>query len=441
MAEKMARELEYFTNIGRVAEPDKFTKKEALLGLVCDLLMSPAPTNQATGYRAAKVLDDALQELAIKARERALAGGSRSDKYVDACIVAAVGELLGLPDKEKNFEKRLVQLKGRRDDYDEQYATAQKPRAGKKERRQVRAAVWLDVLIENNKFSPNYASEHRKELIFTFSRYLVSHIQQRRPTLVAPLSAPDGDAQIPDAGNAPMQSGAATSAESSYSDGDIPSREGSSDDPKKTDQFKAIDVSLLAQPPSESSQAHEISEQRIMESLPEPRQLEMLLLGADASPFLTRENIASIPFTPVVRDALDAARASCAAIDRRFFTPYLLLALFNVPDSKAAWCFDCVKAGLADRWRRILIAYREDRAQDETSTKYKKFDWNDRRDVWQAKQLTWLDGRATVDELYLLLGILYNDQSETRHELAQYLGQEDYERLHQLAEGMRDRRA
>ena len=43
-----------------------------------------------------------------------------------------------------------------------------------------------------------------------------------------------------------------------------------------------------------------------------------------------------------------------------------------------------------------------------------------------------MNGVREINELYLLLGILRNERSRTRRELAEFLGVEDYERLHQV---------
>jgi hypothetical protein len=151
-----------------------------------------------------------------------------------------------------------------------------------------------------------------------------------------------------------------------------------------------------------------------------------------------RGHVASMPLSLAVREALDAMRESCAATDRYFTTPYLLLALLDLPNSSVAWCFDQISSRLSDHWRRLLTTYQKQRVQDGASGNYREFNWNDRDDVSLAKQLASIDGAPAVNELYLFLGILGNLHSGTRLELIERLGPDDYGRLRQLAENLRE---
>lgn len=152
---------------------------------------------------------------------------------------------------------------------------------------------------------------------------------------------------------------------------------------------------------------------------------------------LPRAEVIAIPISPAILDALESARQACEAADRKFVTPHLLLALLNLPQSKVAACFDQVESGLAQEWRELLIAYHERAIQDEEFGAYRKFDWDHRGEVWRAKQLALHDNWPAVDDLYLLLGVLNNQWSKTRRELAEYLGAAGYERLCQVADRMR----
>jgi hypothetical protein len=187
-AEQIASELEYFTNRDRWPEPDALIKRDTLLSFLRKLLGPKASADRAVEYRDAELLARALQDLLTAARKRALEGGSRNDRdYVQACKVAAAGELLGIADSDGHFEQRLVLLKRRKDDYQKQYDKA-KERPGTKEPRQVRATVWLDgVDDDNNKFSPNYAFDRQKEIIFILGHHLIGYIIKNTQPLTSQL--------------------------------------------------------------------------------------------------------------------------------------------------------------------------------------------------------------------------------------------------------------
>jgi len=179
-------ELAHFTKDGRRldVDTDELARRGVLPRFLCeqvDLTMSTDPLGQR---RVAELLAHHLSNFVSSARQWVI--GHRGDRgYKEACKVAAAGELVGLTD-EKQFEQILVQLKGRRVDFEAQYATA-KRRHGKKDERQVRATVWLDGLDDNNKFSPNYAYDRQEDLIATFCLRLADHIQRNKEALVAEL--------------------------------------------------------------------------------------------------------------------------------------------------------------------------------------------------------------------------------------------------------------
>lgn len=153
----------------------------------------------------------------------------------------------------------------------------------------------------------------------------------------------------------------------------------------------------------------------------------------DVNPRATRAEVASIPIASAVLETLEAARMSCEAADRKFVTKHLLLALFELPDSKVARCFDEARIGLAREQYESLRAYRAWAIERDNFGSYRKFDWDHRYEVWQAKELARQNDAIVVDELYLLLGILGNQRSRTRRELAEWLGEEDYAYLCRVA--------
>lgn len=142
----------------------------------------------------------------------------------------------------------------------------------------------------------------------------------------------------------------------------------------------------------------------------------------------------SLPILPNVVAALDKARQACAIWHLSFVTPNLLLTLLELPDSEAAKCFDRTRPGLAEEWCELLLTYIDRALEGEFGDlpSFRMFDWDERPDVCRAKELAHMDGKPAVDELYLLLGVLDNQRSKTRRELAEYLGEKDYSRLRQI---------
>jgi len=161
-------------------------------------------------------------------------------------------------------------------------------------------------------------------------------------------------------------------------------------------------------------------------------------VGVGIDPLPRREAVIAIPIAPAVLAALEMARAACMAANRKFVTPHLLLALLDIPNSRVSHCFDQAKPGLARKWQGFLREYQNWAVSNEEFGAYRGFDWDGRREVLRAKEIAWEDEMVEVDELYLLLGILDNQRSKTRRELAEYLGMEDFENLCRVSERMRE---
>lgn len=151
-------------------------------------------------------------------------------------------------------------------------------------------------------------------------------------------------------------------------------------------------------------------------------------------------SIASLPIAPNVLEALNNAREVWAEANLKFLTPPLLLVILELPDSKAAECFDQTRSGLAERWRGLLRRYQERALQGEISEfpPFQPFEWAELFSVYAANRLARHSGAQSIDELHLLHGILAHPSSRTRRELAEELGVEDYDRLRQI---VRDRSA
>ncbi len=137
-----------------------------------------------------------------------------------------------------------------------------------------------------------------------------------------------------------------------------------------------------------------------------------------------------IPLSGLVQEALDAARASCAAKGRRYYTTDSLHALIELPDGDVAACFDEVKPGLAGRVQ-AWVAQSASILTSIPPARFKPFVWVERPEVQRAQDLVLFDGSAAVTDVHLLLAIL-EGSSTTREELEELLGT-NFDRLHEVA--------
>jgi hypothetical protein len=188
-------ELAHFTNDDRRLDAGELARRGVLPRFLCNQVDLTLPSDQVAQRRVAELLARHLGNLAYSARQWVLSHQLTDIGYKEACEVAAFGELLGLTDDDQ-FEQLLVQLKGRRARYVEQYVKAS-ARPGKKEPRQVRAAAWLHDVTSTG-FSSKFASKNEQELIATFHQRLIDYIQQNRQTLASELmdNGANSDAEI-----------------------------------------------------------------------------------------------------------------------------------------------------------------------------------------------------------------------------------------------------
>lgn len=153
----------------------------------------------------------------------------------------------------------------------------------------------------------------------------------------------------------------------------------------------------------------------------------------------TQENVATnrhlpfptlaypLPLAALVRQALDAARATCHAANRRFLTPDLLLAILELPGSAAYSCFENVSPGLGAWARTQLHRY----LGETQSGPFVAFDWEERRDVLRAREIAMQSGAPAVADVHLLAAVL-DGESGTARQLATLLCS-DFQVLHQHA--------
>lgn len=125
----------------------------------------------------------------------------------------------------------------------------------------------------------------------------------------------------------------------------------------------------------------------------------------------------TIPYSSPLIKALEAARVACETADNKLFTPHLLFALLEMPQSKAARCFNLVQPGLAQRLRLGLRAYIASAIVNEQFPAFEPFDWADRADFKRAQEVAASLGALTLTDLHLLLGML-ESESSTRQQLA-----------------------
>jgi hypothetical protein len=133
------------------------------------------------------------------------------------------------------------------------------------------------------------------------------------------------------------------------------------------------------------------------------------------------------PLDGQVQQALNAARRSCSAMNRRLFTPDVLLALLHLPDGSVASCFCAVSADLPDRVGSALQKY----IGNNSLRPFVPFKWVERREVQQAQIYAWANAAPVVSATTLLLGVL-DAPSNTRDQLAALLRQ-DFETVRNSA--------
>jgi hypothetical protein len=142
--------------------------------------------------------------------------------------------------------------------------------------------------------------------------------------------------------------------------------------------------------------------------------------------------VTHIPFTPPVGHVLDAASARAQLDGRGFLTTDVLLAVLDLPDSAVEKCLGRFSPGFADQVRVRLRNALETAAKSPDYPKWQPFNLDLRREVLRARELASEGRDPEVTELHLLLGILDNERSQTRQNLATLLGPEGFNRLRSI---------
>jgi hypothetical protein len=130
---------------------------------------------------------------------------------------------------------------------------------------------------------------------------------------------------------------------------------------------------------------------------------------------------------PLERDLAEALN-NCEVAGRRFVTPNLLLAIVSAPLGQVATCLAAVRSGLAQEVLALLRRY----VITVPVGEFVPFDWRERADVQRAQQLAWAANVPVVTHLFLFRGVL-DVPSNTRNQLSEMLGQQDFVRLGDLA--------
>jgi hypothetical protein len=120
---------------------------------------------------------------------------------------------------------------------------------------------------------------------------------------------------------------------------------------------------------------------------------------------------------------------ACKLADHAFATPHMLLALLEIPGSRAAACFELAQGGLAEHFRQGLRGDMQRIYQKGGQPPFRPFEWIERFEVRRGIELAIQFQAPRVSEAYILLGILENQSSKMRQAMAEHLGPVLYERL------------
>ncbi|MGV9366296.1 hypothetical protein [Amycolatopsis sp. NPDC003731] len=144
--------------------------------------------------------------------------------------------------------------------------------------------------------------------------------------------------------------------------------------------------------------------------------------------FLTR----LVKLSGELQQALDATRDACRTQGRAFYTSDLLVTLLDLPESRAAQCFDAVRFGLSGEIRDQLMQTLD---SDKKHSPFVSFDWVERLDVQVAARHAMRDSQLVISEIHLLLAVL-DGKAATNLWLQRHLG-EEYEQVRAVAERRR----
>jgi Clp amino terminal domain, pathogenicity island component len=146
--------------------------------------------------------------------------------------------------------------------------------------------------------------------------------------------------------------------------------------------------------------------------------------------------IPHIPFAPPVELVLHAASARAELSGRLFLTADVLLAVLDLPDSAVEKCLERFSPGLAAQVRLRLRNVLESATRRPDYPRWRPFNLDLRREVLRARKLAAEGKDPEVTELHLLLGIIDNERSGIRRELASLLSQKGLDRLRGIAARM-----
>lgn len=135
---------------------------------------------------------------------------------------------------------------------------------------------------------------------------------------------------------------------------------------------------------------------------------------------------------PLSRDLLallNQYKETCQRLDIPFLTPHLLLALFEIHDSKAQHYLNLLTPPRADQVLSILRHIVDVRLPTR-EVPFSDFQWEDRQDVWYAQTLASDYGSFEVTEEHLLLAVLCMESaSSTVRGLKGFLGESSFQEL------------
>jgi hypothetical protein len=132
---------------------------------------------------------------------------------------------------------------------------------------------------------------------------------------------------------------------------------------------------------------------------------------------------------------LNKHKERCQTLNIPFDTPHLLLALFDIDDSRTLYHLNNLNPSHATKLRRRYEYYTE-KAQRIPKRPFLDFQWEERKDMQVAHQLALQDGSNEVTEEHLLLGVLdTRNTSITVRDLRKLLGEDDFHSLVRSVQG------
>jgi hypothetical protein len=143
---------------------------------------------------------------------------------------------------------------------------------------------------------------------------------------------------------------------------------------------------------------------------------------------LFQETLASlIPFSAALSQALEMSVQLCRDEDTPYYTPHMMLALLEMPNSVVGKCLNAGRPRLADNIRNQALAYIT-QLKRVHGGHFASFLWRQRDDVHRAQLFALRHSHSVVTDASLFLGML-NSSSRSIADLKEQLTEGEWERL------------